>query len=121
MATVKARFFDFYHDVFLSEHRDPRNVAFHVFGTLFSLACLMIPLTSEYPWMGLLYPVVHATPGLVGHRLFERDNRVGDLRVNRKDFSPIWFIAANHVMTADLLLKGFYWRNSPPYQPDDHQ
>ena len=121
MAMVKVRFFDFYHGVFLGEHRNPKNVALHVFGTLFSLVYLVIVLASDYPWLALLYPVAHAAPGLLGHRLFERDGSVGDLRVNRKDYSPLWFIAANHVMTAELLVKGFYWRNSMSDRPDHRQ
>jgi hypothetical protein len=51
----------------------------------------------------LLFPVVHALPGLVGHRLFERDAAVGDVRVLRRDFSPLWFIVANHLMAWQLL------------------
>jgi hypothetical protein len=114
MALASERFLDFYHHVFLNEHRDKRNVALHVFGTLFSLTFLIAALASDYTWLALLYPVAHAAPGLVGHRLFERNSEVGDLRVTRKDFSPLWFIAANHVMTAELVLKGLHWRDSVP-------
>ena len=34
-----------------------------------------------------------------GNRLFERNAVVGDVRVLRRDFSTLWFIAGNHVMT----------------------
>jgi hypothetical protein len=45
----------------------------------------------------------HAVPGLVGQRLVERNAAVGDLRVTRTDYRILWFIAANHVMTFELL------------------
>jgi hypothetical protein len=67
-------------------------------------------LAGPWPWLALLYPVVHAAPGLMGHRLFERDAAVGDMRVLRQDHSPLWFMAGNHVMTWDLLRRGFHWR-----------
>jgi hypothetical protein len=93
----------FYREHFLAEHRHPANVALHVFGTIASAAFLVAALASTLPWLALLYPVVHAAPGLIGHRLFERNAAVGDVRVLRTDFSPLWFIAGNHVMTFDLL------------------
>ena len=52
----------------------------------------------------MLYPLLHAAPGLLGHRLFERNLAVGDVRVTRSDYSPLWFIIANHRMTWDLLV-----------------
>jgi hypothetical protein len=93
----------FYTEHFLAEHRHPTNVALHVFGTVASAAFLGAALASTLPWLALLYPVVHAAPGLIGHRLFERSATVGDVRVLRTDFSPLWFIAGNHVMTFELL------------------
>jgi hypothetical protein len=54
----------------------------------------------------LTYPVVHAAPGLIGHRLFERDARVGDVRVTRADHPRWWFILANHRLAFDLLTGG---------------
>ncbi|KNZ34355.1 MAG: hypothetical protein AD742_03015 [Methylibium sp. NZG] len=71
-------------------------------GTVAGLVWLPLALWSPLPWLALLFPVVHAAPGLVGHRLFERDAKVGDVRVLRKDFSPLWFIAANHRLTFEL-------------------
>ena len=106
---IKA-FNDFYHRVFLQEHRDPRNVALHMIGTMLSGAFVIGVMALGYPWLALLYPVAHAAPGLLGHRLFERNQAVGDLRVTRKDFSPLWFIAGNHRMTWEVLRRGLYWR-----------
>jgi hypothetical protein len=48
--------------------------------------------------------VVHAVPGLVGHRLFERNAVVGDARWRRTDLPGWWFIVGNHRMTLDALL-----------------
>ena len=110
MTAPTSGFSDFYQQVFLAEHQDPRNVALHVFGTVFSGAFLIAVLWLGFPWLALLYPVLHAAPGLLGHRLFERNSAVGDLRVTRTDYSPLWFIASNHLMTLELLRKGFYWR-----------
>ncbi len=110
MSGQHSGFSNFYHQVFLVEHQDPLNVALHVFGTVLGGVYLVAVLWFGWPWLALLYPVVHAGPGLIGHRLFERNSTVGDLRVTRKDYSPLWFIAGNHVMTFELLRKGFYWR-----------
>lgn len=111
MSTQRSRFMEFYETVFLSEHRHPANVGLHVFGTILGVVFVgAVPLVG-HPWFALAFPVVHALPGLIGHRLFERNAAVGDIRVNRKDHPPLWFIAANHLMTVELLRKGFYWRD----------
>jgi hypothetical protein len=102
-APTKIAFMEFYRGHFLPEHRHPINVALHVFGTLAALVFLVWALQSSMPYLALLFPVVHAAPGLIGHRLFERSAAVGDVRVLRKDFSPLWFIAANHVLTWEML------------------
>jgi hypothetical protein len=112
MPINRAGFATFYAQVFLPEHQHPANVALHVLGTVFSLVALWAVLAAGWPWLALLYPVAHAAPGLLGHRLFERSKEVGDLRVMRKDYSPLWFIAGNHLMTWELLRKGFYWRSA---------
>lgn len=104
--TDRPDFRDFYRDHFRAEHRHPANVALHVTGTLVSAAYLVAALVSPIPWLALLYPVVHAAPGLLGHRLFERNEAVGDVRVLRRDFSPLWFIAGNQLLTLELLLAG---------------
>ncbi len=111
MSTQRSRFMEFYETNFLSEHRHPANVALHVFGTILGVVFVCAVLLVGSPWFALAFPVVHALPGLIGHRLFERNAAVGDIRVTRKDHPPLWFIAGNHLMTAELLLKGFYWRD----------
>ena len=112
MTAVPASFNDFYRDVFLAEHVHPANVALHVLGTLAGAALVLAAVLTGQPWWLLLFPFVHALPGLLGHRLFERDASVGDLRVTRSDHSPLWFIAANHRMTWELVRHGFHWRSS---------
>lgn len=108
-------FWQFYETKFLSEHTQPANIALHVFGTLAGLSLLIgalcTALLAGNPWLLpiiLLFPVVHAAPGLLGHRLFERstDPGVGDVRVMRSDFPPLWFLYGNHVMTFALLTRG---------------
>lgn len=94
----------FYADHFCAEHRRSANRALHVLGVLLGLAWLPLTLFSPLPWLVLLWPAVHVAPGLIGHRIFERSEAVGDLRVNRSDFSPFWFLAANHRMAFELLL-----------------
>ncbi len=102
----KIGFRNFYTQHFLPEHQHSVNVALHVFGTVIGLVFAAMTLISAMPYLVLLFPAVHAAPGLLGHRLFERNAAVGDVRVLRKDFSPLWFIAANHVMVVDLVLRG---------------
>jgi hypothetical protein len=93
----------FYVDHFRAEHRHPANVALHMFGVLASAASVVIALWGAKPWLALAYPVVHAVPGLLGHRLFERNLAVGDLRLTRQDFPVLWFILANHLLFAEVL------------------
>jgi hypothetical protein len=102
-ATRTTDFEGFYRSHYLPEHAAPGNVALHVIGTLAGIVWLPTTLLSPWPWLVLLFPVVHAAPGLLGHRLFERNALIGDLRVLRKDFPPHWFIAANHRLLWDLL------------------
>jgi hypothetical protein len=110
MKPKRADFASFYADVFLPEHQHPLNVGLHVLGTVAALAFVVAVSLAGPLWLLLLFPVVHAAPGLIGHRLVERNEVVGDLRVTRNDYSPLWFIAGNHRMTWDLVTKGFYWR-----------
>jgi hypothetical protein len=93
----------FYREHYLAEHRHPANVALHVLGTLAALAFAAWALVSPWPGLALLFPLVHAAPGLLGHRLFERNAAVGDLRITRRDFSALWFIAANHRLTWSIV------------------
>jgi hypothetical protein len=99
-------FWAFYRDHFLAEHQHPVNRGLHIFGTLLGTAFVPAALLSPWVWLVVLYPAVHAAPGLIGHRLFERNAQVGDVRVLRKDFSPLWFIAGNHVLTYEVAVAG---------------
>jgi hypothetical protein len=89
-------FRQFYQNHYITEYRHPANVALHIFGTVGGLAFVAWALASPMPWLAILTPIMHAAPGLAGHRLFERSAAVGDVRVSRKDFPVWWFIVANH-------------------------
>ena len=104
-ASSRPGFAEFYREHFRAEHQHPANVSLHVLGVLASAVWLVWAIGSSMPWLALAYPVVHAVPGLVGHRLFERNAAVGDVRVLRRDFPLAWFILANHVMVIDLMLR----------------
>jgi hypothetical protein len=101
-------FEDFYQQVFLPEHQHKLTIATHIFGTFAGLTWLLMCILLGDYWLALalLFPVVHAVPGLIGHRLAERNEAAGDLRVSRKDFPLWWFIRANHRMTIQFLVKG---------------
>ncbi|NBT56470.1 MAG: DUF962 domain-containing protein [Betaproteobacteria bacterium] len=98
-------FEDFYQHVFLPEHTHPINVALHMLGTFAGLGYIIAVLTLPVLWWPalLVFPVVHAVPGLIGHRWLERNVAVGDARWRRTDFPGWWFIVANHRMTAERL------------------
>jgi len=102
----KASFETFYREVFLQEHRQPVNVALHMLGTFTGLVFIVWVLSLPLAWYPalLLFPVVHGAPGLLGHRLLERNAVVGDARWQRKDYPMSWFIAANHRMAFDRLI-----------------
>jgi hypothetical protein len=94
-------FSQFYSEVFRDEHHHPVNIALHILGVVAGL-CLLIAAFTVLPlWSALAFPVVHAVPGLIGHRLFERNEAVGDMRLSRKDYPLYWFIIANHRMAWD--------------------
>jgi hypothetical protein len=98
-------FATFYRNVFIAEHRHPANIAAHVLGVAAGLGLLISALLGAVaPWAALAFPVVHAVPGLLGHRLFERNAAVGDVRVARRDHPLWWFIVANHWLMLRLLL-----------------
>jgi hypothetical protein len=108
---AKLTFTRFYQHVFLPEHQHPATVAMHVLGTLASSALIVAVMAGSIAWwLALLFPVVHAAPGLIGHRLFERNSLIGDVRVTRRDYPPLWFIVGNHRMLWDLVTRGFHWR-----------
>lgn len=99
----------FYRDVFLPEHRSAANIALHILGVLLSAAVVAYAIGTAQYWYLLAYPIVHALPGLIGHRLFERNAAVGDVRLNRRDHPLVWFIVGNHMMTIDVLFGGMRW------------
>jgi hypothetical protein len=102
-AATNDNFHRFYRGAYLSEHQHPLTIALHVFGTLAGLIWLVaMPLIGLW-YLVVLFPVVHAAPGLLAHRLVERNAAVGDLRVTRQDFPVWWFIIANHRLCWDLL------------------
>jgi len=103
----KPSFESFYRQVFLQEHMHPVNVALHIGGTIAGLTFLTAVLAMPMAWYPglLLFPVVHAAPGLLGHRLFERNVVIGDARWTRKDYPMWWFIAANHRLALEKLLR----------------
>jgi hypothetical protein len=96
-------FWQFYEGTFLEEHRHPVTVGTHVLGTLAGLAFVAAVVALGAWYLAIAFPVVHGVPGLVGHRVVERNAEVGDLRVTRTDFPIAWFILANHVMTFELV------------------
>lgn len=93
----------FYREHFLGEHRHPGNIALHVFGTITGLLCLVAGLTFVPLWWALLWIPLNIVPGLIGHRLFERNEAVGDVRLTRTDFPKSWFLLGNHLMAARLI------------------
>jgi hypothetical protein len=100
--SARPTFSAFYQDHYLAEHQAKANVAMHAIGTIAGLTLIIAVLFALIsPWWTLAFPIVHAAPGLIGHRLFERSDAVGDVRITRTDFPPHWFIAANHI---------FLWR-----------
>lgn len=102
----KPGFATFYNDHYLAEHRLLPNIALHCFGTIAGIALIGAVLIGWIPyWWALAFPIVHAAPGLIGHRLFERNQDVGDNRITRTDFPLYWFIIANHIFLWNLITK----------------
>ena len=99
-ASFAERFNHFYAHTFLPEHQHPATVALHHLGVVLGLVSLVAAAlaASKWSWLALLFPLVHAAPGLIAHRLFERNAVVGDVRITRKDYPLWWFILANHRM-----------------------
>lgn len=102
----RPRFMQFYRTLYRDEHRLPANVACHLVGVAAGLAVIAASLTHWPLWTILLFPVAHVLPGLLGHRLFERDASVGDIRVTRTDIPVWWFLVANHMLVVDLIVPG---------------
>lgn len=102
--TSRPSFQIFYRDHYRPEHQMAANIALHMVGTAGGIALLVVAAVGAIsPWWALAFPIVHAAPGLLGHRLFERNKVVGDIRLTRSDFPPHWFIAANHILLFDFL------------------
>jgi hypothetical protein len=108
MSHDRVPFATFYREVFLPEHRHPVNVALHIAGTLAGVAWIALTLAAPGLWKlaVLLMPLIHGAPGLLGHRLLERNAAVGDARWRRTDFPAWMFIAANHRLTYERLFAG---------------
>lgn len=96
-------FADFYRDHYPKDHRHPINIILHIAGTIAGLALIAAALTQISLWWIVLFPIVHVVPGLIGHRFFDRDAALGDIRLNRTDFPLWWFLIANHIMTIEVL------------------
>ena len=96
-------FGEFYATAYRSDHRHPINLALHIIGVFSGLGVIVASLTIWPLWTALAFPVAHVVPGLIGHRLFDRDEAVGDARLTRTDFPLWWFLVANHLMVARVL------------------
>lgn len=108
-ATGPVSFDQFFHQVFLKEHTHPVNVALHVAGTILSALLIPYAIATRRPWFLLLWPLLIIVPGGIGHRFFERNFEVGDVRVLRNDYPKLWFLWGNNAMVWELITKGFHW------------
>jgi hypothetical protein len=103
--TARPNFRVFYRGDYAADHRHPVNLALHAFGTITGIALLAATaLGTITAWWALAFPIVHVGPGLIGHRFFDRDEAIGDIRLLRTDYPLWWFLIANHIMTAGLLV-----------------
>jgi hypothetical protein len=100
----RGSFAQFYKGAYHDDHATMGNRALHIAGTLAGLALIVASLTILPIWWALAFPIVHAVPGLVGHRLFERNAVLGDVRVFRGQYPGHWYMLANHIMTAQVLI-----------------
>lgn len=98
----RAGFWEFYHGEYASEHKHPANVALHIVGTIAGLALIAASFLVIPLWWALSFPIIHAGPGLIGHRIYDRNERIGDARITRTDYPLYWFIIANHLLTARI-------------------
>jgi hypothetical protein len=102
-SSINQGFLHFYREAYWEEHQVPINIAIHVAGTIAGMLLLIASVTIISPWWALAFPIVHVLPGLIGHRLFERAEAIGDARIFRTDVPGWWFIVANHMMTARMI------------------
>jgi hypothetical protein len=103
----RTSFKNFYATTYRTDHQHPINLALHIFGVFAGLSLIAASLTIWPLWTMLGFPVAHVAPGLLGHRLFDRDDAVGDIRLTRTDFPLWWFLVANHLMALRVLT--FRW------------
>jgi hypothetical protein len=90
-------FWNFYHGAYTNDHsRFPNRMLHHV-GVVSGLTLLAASITIIPIWWALAFPLAHALPGLIGHRLYERNPQIGDLRVFDGTYPGIWFMIANHI------------------------
>lgn len=97
----------FYKTEYRSDHQHPANLALHIFGVLAGLGLIAASFTIWPLWTILGFPVVHIAPGLIGHKYFDRDEELGDIRLTRTDFPLWWFLIANHLMAVRVMT--FRW------------
>jgi hypothetical protein len=102
-SSINHDFLHFYREAYWEEHQVPINIAIHMAGTIAGMLLLIASVTIISPWWALAFPIVHVLPGLIGHRLFERADAIGDARIFRTDVPGWWFIVANHMMTAQMI------------------
>jgi hypothetical protein len=107
---MRMSFHDFYATVYREDHQHPINLALHIIGVFAGLGLIGASLTVWPLWAMLGFPIAHVAPGLIGHRLFDRDDEVGDIRLTRTDFPLWWFLIANHLMALRVLT--FRWRSA---------
>lgn len=100
---TRSTFSTFYKTTYRTDHRHPANLAMHIIGVVAGLAVIAASLSVWPLWAALVFPIVHVVPGLIGHRFFDRDQAVGDLRLTRTDYPLWWFLIANHLMAARVL------------------
>jgi hypothetical protein len=102
-ANSRMNFKTFYQTVYRSDHQHPINLALHIAGVFAGIGLIAASLTIWPLWTALGFPIAHVAPGLIGHRLFDRDEALGDVRLARTDFPLWWFLIANHLMAARVL------------------
>jgi hypothetical protein len=112
-------FMTFYRGAYAADHKHPANLALHMAGTIAGLGLLVASLTVIPLWCALAFPVVHAAPGLIGHRLFDRNEALGDIRVLQGDYPGLWYMAANHLMTGQTLWRALTLRGFRAWQTGD--
>jgi hypothetical protein len=101
--TSRPTFKTFYETTYRLEHQNPFNLTLHIIGVIAGIGVIIASLTVWPLWTGLAFPIAHVAPGLIGHRLFDRDEVIGDARLTRTDFPLWWFLVANHLMAVRVL------------------